>query len=48
MGEVLRRHNAVGFNTYGEQFCGVHVNQTLTAIALGKDDGMAATEVAHG
>jgi len=46
--EVLRRHNAVGFNTYGEQFCGVHVNQTLTAIALGQDDGMAATEVAHG
>jgi hypothetical protein len=33
--EVLRRNNAVGFNTYGEQFCGVHVNQTLTAIALG-------------
>lgn len=39
--EVLRRHNAVGFNTYGEQFCGVHVNQTLTAIAFGRgpDDG---------
>jgi hypothetical protein len=32
---VLRRNNAVGFNTYGEQFCGVHVNQTLTAVALG-------------
>ena len=42
VGDVLRRHNAVGFNTYGEQFCGVHVNQTLTAIAFGaahaKDD----------
>ena len=33
--DVLRRHNAVGFNTYGEQFCGVHMNQTLTAIAFG-------------
>jgi hypothetical protein len=33
--EILRRNRAVGFNTYGEQFCGVHVNQTLTAIALG-------------
>ena len=33
--DILRRNNAVGFNTYGEQFCGVHVNQTLTAIALG-------------
>jgi hypothetical protein len=33
--EILRRNNAVGFNTYGEQFCGVHVNQTMTAVALG-------------
>ena len=33
--DLLRSSNAVGFNTYGEQFCGVHVNQTLTAIALG-------------
>lgn len=32
---VLRRNNAVGFNTYGEQFCGVHINQTLTGIAIG-------------
>jgi hypothetical protein len=33
--EIFRRHNAVGFNTYGEQFCGMHVTQTLTGIALG-------------
>ena len=33
--DMLRANNAVGFNTYGEQFCGVHVNQTLTAIAIG-------------
>jgi len=33
--DVLRANNAVGFNTYGEQFCGVHMNQTLTAIAIG-------------
>ena len=33
--DILRRNNAVGFNTYGEQFCGVHVNQTLTGVALG-------------
>ncbi|MGO8683344.1 MAG: FIST N-terminal domain-containing protein [Thermoleophilia bacterium] len=32
---ILRRNNAVGLNTYGEQFCGVHVNQTLTGIAFG-------------
>jgi hypothetical protein len=37
--DLLRRNNAVGFNTYGEQFCGVHVNQTLTAIALGFGSG---------
>ena len=33
--EVLRAHQAVGFSTYGEQYCGVHVNQTLTGIAFG-------------
>ena len=33
--DMLRRHNAVGFNTYGEQFCGVHINQPLTGVALG-------------
>jgi hypothetical protein len=32
---ILQRNNAVGLNTYGEQFCGVHVNQTLTGIAFG-------------
>ena len=34
VGDILRANNAVGFNTYGEQFCGVHVNQTLTGVAL--------------
>ena len=33
--EILAANHAVGFNTYGEQFCGVHINQTLTAIAFG-------------
>jgi hypothetical protein len=28
--------NAVGFSTYGEQFHGVHVNQTLVALAVGE------------
>ncbi|MDE2441244.1 MAG: FIST C-terminal domain-containing protein [Betaproteobacteria bacterium] len=35
VGDVFRRHNAVGFSTYGEQFGGVHINQTLTGIAIG-------------
>lgn len=33
--EIFRSNNAVGFNSYGEQFHGVHVNQTLTGIAIG-------------
>jgi hypothetical protein len=32
---IMRRNNVVGFNSYGEQFHGVHVNQTLTGIAIG-------------
>ncbi len=45
--EILRRNNAIGFNTYGEQFCGVHVNQTLTAVALGYAAQTAGREVEH-
>jgi hypothetical protein len=36
---IFQRHNAVGFNTYGEQFRGVHVNQTLSAVAIGSSSG---------
>ncbi|MGY0195678.1 FIST N-terminal domain-containing protein [Leptothrix sp. BB-4] len=35
VGELMRRHRVVGFNTYGEQFRGVHVNQTFTGVAIG-------------
>ena len=34
--EVLRRNNAIGFSSYGEQFRGIHVNQTFTGIAIGE------------
>ncbi len=33
--EIFARNNTIGFSTYGEQFGGVHVNQTLTGIAIG-------------
>lgn len=33
---VCRDNNFVGFNSYGEQYRGVHVNQTLTGIAIGE------------
>ncbi|MBI3430951.1 MAG: FIST C-terminal domain-containing protein [Hydrogenophilales bacterium] len=32
---IFRRNNTIGFNSYGEQFHGVHVNQTFTGIAIG-------------
>jgi hypothetical protein len=32
---ILKENHTVGFNTYGEQFGGVHVNQTFTGIAIG-------------
>lgn len=36
MNKVLSTENIVGFNSYGEQCKFVHVNQTLTGIAFGK------------
>lgn len=35
VGEIFRANNTVGFSSYGEQFHGIHVNQTLTGIAIG-------------
>lgn len=35
VGDLFRRNNVVGFCTYGEQYGGVHINQTLTGIAFG-------------
>jgi hypothetical protein len=32
---ILDSSEFIGFSTYGEQFNGIHVNQTLTGIALG-------------
>ncbi|AHI76162.1 FIST N domain protein [Burkholderia thailandensis USAMRU Malaysia  len=32
--ELLKANRAVGFSTYGEQYGGVHVNQTLTGIVF--------------
>jgi hypothetical protein len=36
-GEIFSRNNTVGFSSYGEQFHGVHVNQTLIGVAIGAD-----------
>lgn len=32
---LFERNNTIGFSTYGEQYGGVHVNQTFTGIAIG-------------
>jgi hypothetical protein len=34
-GELFAANNVIGFSTYGEQFNGMHVNQTFTGVAIG-------------
>jgi hypothetical protein len=36
--EFLRHHKVIGFNTYGEQFDGMHINQTFTGVVIGQPD----------
>src|SRR3954447_26519152 len=36
MSELYRRNNVVGFQAYGEQCRSMHVNQTLTGVAIGR------------
>jgi hypothetical protein len=36
MSELYRDHRVVGFHTYGEQYGSMHVNQTLTGVAIGR------------
>ena len=35
--EVFMANNTTGFTTYGEQFRGIHVNQTFIGVAIGTD-----------
>jgi hypothetical protein len=37
VGKVFAQNNAIGVNTYGEQFHGLHINQTLVGVAIGED-----------
>ena len=34
-GRLLAANNVIGFNTFGEQFQAMHVNQTFTGAAIG-------------
>ncbi|WP_137889148.1 nitric oxide-sensing protein NosP [Pseudomonas sp. 2FE] len=35
----LQRQRVIGFNSYGEQFNGMHINQTFTGVAIGRSAG---------
>ncbi len=39
---LYRDHHVIGFGTYGEQFHGMHVNQTFTGVAIGETRRAAA------
>lgn len=34
--KVLKQQRVIGFNTYGEQYNGMHINQTFTGVAIGR------------
>lgn len=36
VGELFAENNVIGFNTFGEQYRGMHINQTFTGIAIGE------------
>lgn len=36
--DILKANNTTGFATYGEQFRGIHVNQTFVAVAIGTEN----------
>ncbi len=36
MSAIYREHHVLGFNTYGEQYRSMHLNQTLTGVAFGR------------
>jgi hypothetical protein len=38
-GQILAENNVVGFSSYGEQFAGMHANQTFTGVAIGRTRG---------
>ncbi|RUR21735.1 nitric oxide-sensing protein NosP [Legionella qingyii] len=34
--KIFQNNHVVGFSTYGEQFKGIHINQTITGLAIGE------------
>jgi hypothetical protein len=44
LSDLYRRHNIVGFHTYGEQYNAMHLNQTLTGVVIGRHEGAVYAE----
>ena len=42
VGRIYREHRVAGFNTYGEQHGGLHVNQTFVGLAFLEPDALHA------
>jgi len=38
-GRILAENHVVGFSSYGEQFAGMHINQSFTGVAIGRTEG---------
>ena len=36
--QFLQQHRVIGFNSYGEQFDGMHINQTFTGVVIGQPE----------
>lgn len=47
MSDLYRSYNVVGFGTYGEQYHSMHLNQTLTGVAFGRQAARALPEAAE-
>ena len=45
VGRIYREHRVAGFNTYGEQHGGLHVNQTFVGLAFLEPDVLRAQTV---
>ena len=37
--DIMRSNKVIGFSSYGEQYQGIHINQTLTGVAVGTPSG---------
>ena len=41
LSQIMAKNRVIGFSTYGEQINGMHVNQTMTGVAIFAPEGDA-------